>query len=500
MSRETALNAKEGSLIRTIGFIDTTTGRTGSGSVAGINRNHNHACTLCFVFDKASQLVERPAMQGCSLAASSPDPVTDALQIFKGDSSSGALRRINNLLADRVVDLSGKASFFAGKLSEATTTRLRTLLLQLATQTTVAKAHVLNLTAAVQLLVAVSRNRGDTEINTEIVGWRFERGFVNVARLIQVELAIAIDKIGFALSLCQQSPVGFTTDKGDGQSPIERPDRNGVAFLPTENAVVVGDAAQRSKRPLCLPVELVAIGNFGNNANRNLRRKTELFSDGIVASVMQIVLAKLLTVPGVGAEIVRRCIRSFKCSLQAFNLCISRVQLDLRSQFHSDVFLVFDVLLDNGQWCATYGGDKVAVSPKRRKPGSAPGKFLSQVAGRTTFDTFDNDVDSQLRIDIEQQVYMVGHHFHLKDFAAQFFADLAHDFLQPFVCAIDKHFFPVLWTKDNVVMAAVGNVIVMFQTIVIAHAGYYTARSSIMRISQRVETISRLSAAFYPSP
>jgi hypothetical protein len=62
-------------------------------------------------------------------------------------------------------------------------------------------------------------------------------------------------------------------------------------------------------------------------------------------------------------------------------------------------------------------------------------------------------VDAQLRIDITQNMDVVGQDFQFENIHSQIVGDLANDFLQANVYAIDKHFPTILWTEDNVVLA-----------------------------------------------
>lgn len=53
----------ENRLARTIGFVDTTTDRTGTAGVARVNRDNFDARLECLVFDEASQLCEGPRFE-----------------------------------------------------------------------------------------------------------------------------------------------------------------------------------------------------------------------------------------------------------------------------------------------------------------------------------------------------------------------------------------------------------------------------------------------------
>ena len=81
-----------------------------------------------------------------------------------------------------------------------------------------------------------------------------------------------------------------------------------------------------------------------------------------------------------------------------------------------NVLLVLDVLLNDGQRCATYRGDKIAIGPKRWKAAFEERKVLAQLARAQSLDLLDETVNAVLRIHIHEQMHMIWHHFHLINF------------------------------------------------------------------------------------
>jgi hypothetical protein len=67
----------------TISFSDMPTLRTLTRSITRVNGNHPDACQARLVFNKHSQLPERPAMQFCVPLASSPNPLANPGQVFQ---------------------------------------------------------------------------------------------------------------------------------------------------------------------------------------------------------------------------------------------------------------------------------------------------------------------------------------------------------------------------------------------------------------------------------
>lgn len=69
-------------------------------------------------------------------------------------------------------------------------------------------------------------------------------------------------------------------------------------------------------------------------------------------------------------------------------------------------------------------------------------------------------VDSELRINLNQQMYMVWHDFHFKDFGVYFGGGLLDQLLQPRLDFSDETFTPIFRTPDNMVFARENDVLV----------------------------------------
>jgi hypothetical protein len=76
----------------------------------------------------------------------------------------------------------------------------------------------------------------------------------------------------------------------------------------------------------------------------------------------------------------------------------------------SDVLLIFDILLDDCERCATHGADEIAVRPKCWQAWSQHLKVLPKHPRCPTLDAPHQPMDAELRIAVEQQVHMIWHH------------------------------------------------------------------------------------------
>jgi hypothetical protein len=80
--------------------------------VLWVDVNHWYTRQFRFVFNKLAELVESPGMVLTTLRLFNRYPLTDALEIFKSNSTNGALSPLHQFLGNPVVYIPSKASFF----------------------------------------------------------------------------------------------------------------------------------------------------------------------------------------------------------------------------------------------------------------------------------------------------------------------------------------------------------------------------------------------------
>jgi len=91
---------------------DVTTNRAFLAGMSGINIDHGDTTFGGFVFDKATELPERPRVLDLPLLPSYPDTVADVFQVFHHVDISG-FTGLNNRLADPVVEVGHPSPLFA---------------------------------------------------------------------------------------------------------------------------------------------------------------------------------------------------------------------------------------------------------------------------------------------------------------------------------------------------------------------------------------------------
>jgi hypothetical protein len=338
-----------------ISFVDTTTNRTLTRRVAWVNIDHRHTAKLCLVIDKLTQLVKRPAMQTRTLRLSSRDPVADTRQIFEGNTASSALSLFYKFFTDRVVNVLGKTLFFTRQFLEATARSKSAFTLQLLAQATVTITHVLNLRTGVHLPIAVYRDVGNTQVNTE-KPIRVKGCFVgHIAGRKQVELAFAVDQIAFTLLKVQKRKLMFSGHKVDFLPPAHKPDRNvSLINAPVQNPTVVGHSTEFLEITLGFFVQLVSINYLANTAHGQLSRQIEPRPNFAICQAMYWNAAKSLFLPRHITDVIASGIGLLKCFKEQAALRFGRLKFHYGGQFHSYIiaylFEIFKMLKGEGAY------------------------------------------------------------------------------------------------------------------------------------------------------
>ncbi len=304
-----------------IGFIDMPTLGTSAAGVSGVHPDYRYTFAPRFVFDKRSQLPKRPTVQSGTLTATSRNSRADAAQIFKRDRAASALRLCHNLFADAMVGVFGKTSLFARKFFQFALCRARAFGLQFGTQAAMAMAHVVDVTCRVDFAIRIHRDIRHTQIHAKRELDFLQFRFFYFARCLKKELVAEQDQVCFAQARLEQRALSFAADQRDAKPTFYRPDRNRrVIHAPRQDAVIVSNAASRFEFAARLLVQLVGIGNFGDDADCHLCGEVELGVNIFVTQVMQIILLEGLGLPGLLAHELAGDICRFQCALERISL------------------------------------------------------------------------------------------------------------------------------------------------------------------------------------
>ena len=291
-------------LTPSIAFLRMPTGKTSLAGVAGIDQYHGDPCPLRLIGQEGTQLGERPiALSGALLRTPNPCPRADARQFFQGDGALRALGGSNKTFAQNVVGVALKAALPTGQLTEtalgrqgATRLKVRAILLE-------TLAGVLDALAGVDCAIAVGGDVRHAEVNAKRIVKHLLVRIGNVAGSEQVELALAIDKIGLALLKLQQGKLPVSGYKWHVLPPAHRPDRHGLfVCVPRQDATIVGNRPQWAKRALRLAIKFVGIGHLGSEPRSHLCCQAKSFPYRAIPDVVHSVLPERLRIPSEVAQ------------------------------------------------------------------------------------------------------------------------------------------------------------------------------------------------------
>ena len=287
MAGETTRLTGECRLVKTVGFRDIATSRTGLRSVSRVNSNNFDAGKFGFILNLCSQVCEVPGMLLSPLAFSNPYPVMNSLQVFKGEPATGALSLFNNILGDYVVYILSKAGFFAFAFLHQAFGRLCSFALQFLSKFRLSLPVIVNLITGKSFSIAVSGNIDNAQVNAqEIIRaclWRL--GHINAD--VEVENTVSIYKISLPLNAPMLKYPVVAKDEGYVNSIGECFNIDGIGLLEFPDPFIIGNCAVFLETVEMFFVGLIAISDFTNHSDSQLRRKAKLVSSIVIAELMQ---------------------------------------------------------------------------------------------------------------------------------------------------------------------------------------------------------------------
>jgi hypothetical protein len=305
------------------------------GGVAWVDLHEADAREYRLVFEKRSQLCERPAMQFCPLPPSGPDPRADATEFFDGDGTIRAFSGLDNALGNNMVCVAGEIRLTFRSLFKESQSGLGADLLEFLSQSTVAMPHLIQCTAGVAGAVRVAGNFYDPQIDAKAIDGGMFPVLGNVHRDIQIPLAMPENQIRFPVGIRQQEPGSFTADKRHFFTTVNGPDANSRWYgFNHKDTGVVSDTSMPSKDSPGLPVQFVGVCNFGNEQTGDLGRNSESIAEGTVKHFLQWKSAKLFGLPRQFRESIGGGVRGFNGFAKTNRLLGIWQKFYLHRQFH----------------------------------------------------------------------------------------------------------------------------------------------------------------------
>lgn len=357
MGRVSTSDTAKGGLIRTVPILDGAAPVAHLRCVSRINQDDRHPTQLRFVGQVVSKLEERPVavFSTCRFPNRLLSALANVRQIFNRKRTVSAFGFLYQLLVNGVVGIRLKAALSTTERVQAAFGAFCPNGLQAITTALVSLADTFNRCPAVAVTVAIRRKVGDTEINAQRRVNSIRRWLVNITRHQQVELPLAIDQIAFTLSGLQPLALTLAAHKRNGLTVVVTycPDGNHPRVkIERQNTIIIRDAAMRSVRALHLPIQFVAITDFGKARDDHLCRQAVLSFDALVHQLLQIVLPKYPLVACHAADLITRGVRRFKHALQDIGLFRRGLQLDLGDDLHILSCSTLVLVLQANVWSA----------------------------------------------------------------------------------------------------------------------------------------------------
>ncbi len=334
-------------MIRSITLVNTTTCRTDARCIARIDRHYEDAIAFSFVLNLSSQIVEGPRGMLSPLSLPNLYPVSDARKVFQSNTATGALGFLNNPLADAMIGVFSEARFLAASLFQKAFCRFCTFALQLRTETGMAMAQAIHLSATENLTIRISRDVFHAEVDSKKIIYVLGRGGFNFNRTKQVELPFNQDQVRFATFGLKQFKLSWSSKEGDTLSAGECPDRDYMFVdIPRQDTRIECNTTSRIEDVLAFTFSFTFVrgGNFGDCSYYNLSSKGETCFDIKVNTFLQAILTKDSLVPRYFADIVTGSINSFKRFKQRLILFRRRLKFDLCDKFHGSIISYFQLV------------------------------------------------------------------------------------------------------------------------------------------------------------
>ena len=337
MARETTTGTKERSLIGTVGLVDRPARGTSAAGVARIHQNHGYPSQPSLVIYERTELIETPVSKSCSLTAAGRNPITNTTQVFEGDTARGAFSRLHDGFGDAVVRVFLKPGLLTSDPLELACRGTSVLALEIAPAVGVDAAVEFDLSARIDVAIGVSGDVYDAKVHSQEVGNLACRWFLDFADHVEVEAPAVVDQVNLALAVWEKAPLIVAADERHDLTPAQRPEGHGIGRLETDNAVIVGDGPGWAEGSLCLAVEFVGIGDFGDAADDHLSRQLKPSFQVEVDKFLECKLVERPSIPGDSARVVSGGVGSFQRPQKEGGLVYRRLELEVDRQLHTPI-------------------------------------------------------------------------------------------------------------------------------------------------------------------
>lgn len=297
-------------LIAAVGLLAVSALRASPAGVSRIDRDQRDTVELGLVFEKRSELTERPTAHPGTLLAPEPSPSANSSQVLDCDSASGAFGIGNDLFADYVILMPLEPGLTIaesphGPASVPASPAFETVVHPLAhrpTNAMVLASHLLDRLSADSLSVAGSGDVGDSKIDPKEFMNFNRRVFCQINGAVKVELPVAVNKVTLALDAVETLALVFAVNHRDNLTAGERQQADLVDALEAHQALIVGHRPCRPELRALRLVPLKAFDRLADGPNRHLTRQSEPLAKVVVTATVN---ARLREYRGVETDLGR---------------------------------------------------------------------------------------------------------------------------------------------------------------------------------------------------
>jgi hypothetical protein len=319
-------------------FIHAAAFRAGPGRAPRFHKAHRNPSPFGLVDHKALELPKRPRVQTTTLLFVSPYPFANPLEVFHRDAATGAFGNVYKLFGNTVVNIRGEAPLLQSPTAEKPFSARCALLLKLFAEPRVAGPTPVGFGSRELRAVRSGGDVDDAEVHADPIehfGFAF---FGNVDRGKQEPISVPVNQIGFAPLKGQHFALALSTNKGDREATINRPDAYaGLGHGPGEYPQVIGDRPMRAKATPALLVERVGVGHLGNQADHDLSRQREILPDLLVEQPLQRKPSKFARFKSQLAQRIASGIGRFQGAFKRVRLLGRGLQLNLDDQLDGPI-------------------------------------------------------------------------------------------------------------------------------------------------------------------
>lgn len=321
----------------TISLINITTSNTFSTGISWVNINDGHASKHRFIFNKLCKLMKSPTVMCGSLLFPNSSPSQNALQIFKGDRGLCVFGFSNDSLADYMISMCCKTSFFFVSFFKKSFSRYSPFLLQFLSDISISATNREKMISGKIIPCGQGSNIFNTPIYTNNIFKIFWFGCFNIASSMKVKYTIYQNKVCFSLLKFKKFLLSFSTNIRNFETTSNSPDRNNLFFSsPRKDATIISYCSEQFKLSLGFLVKFIGINNLNNTLNNNLSGQAKGFLNCSVKKFLEIILSKNLINPSPFADMVT-CFITHKNSLfQKIRLFFIWQEFYLCSKFHNN--------------------------------------------------------------------------------------------------------------------------------------------------------------------